>query len=228
MCLWLANSAKKKLWHFIAILYTPKLGPKFGLSYRASRELSIELLTARGWRVEWWFFWHSNGQLLFAPWFFTMMKASSAWKHYGLNFWSMRNPTQNLWFYWLYYSQFARPTIVNNKKGQFTKFYPKFHLTHEFLTYTNIIIIWFSLLVWISHIVAAHAPISHFSGARAPISHFLGFEFLSLPACARKFLTFGFEFLTFCTPALWISHFLHAGRSNGDLPARASRSITWY
>ncbi len=31
-------------------------------------------------------------------------------------------------------------------KGLFTKFYPKFQLTREFLTYSNIIIIWFSLL----------------------------------------------------------------------------------
>ncbi len=31
-------------------------------------------------------------------------------------------------------------------KGQFPKFYPKFHLTRKFLTNANIIIIWFSLL----------------------------------------------------------------------------------
>ena len=77
--------------------------------------------------------------------------------------------------------------------GQFTKFYPKFHLTREFLTNTIIIIIWFSLLcldfsllVWISHFLCAHVWISHFT-----------FEFLTFRAGVFEFLTFMFEFLTF-------------------------------
>ncbi len=67
------------------------------------------------------------------------------------------------------------------------------------------------------------ARISHFSCANAQISHFW-LKFLTFPARLHKFLTFHSEFLTFCTQALWISHFSHAGMSNGDLPARASPS----
>ncbi len=100
---------------------------------------------------------------------------------------------------------------LRKHEGQFTKFYPKFHLTREFLTFANIIIIWFSLLVWISHIVAAHTPISHFSGARAPISHFWSLNFSLCRRARANFSLLGFnfslfarrhsEFLTFCTQA---------------------------
>ncbi len=78
--------------------------------------------------------------------------------------------------------------IMNFFYGRFTKFYPKFHYLREFLTFTNIILIWFSLLVWISHFSCADARISHFL---VWISHFwplfpwnshFSIEFLTLPA----------------------------------------------
>ncbi len=118
----------------------------------------------------------------------------------------MRSRTENL------YGRIINLSVnfEENKKtiiiGRLTKFYPKFHLTCEFLTNTNILYIFKS----------------HFT-----------FEFLTFPARPRQFLTLCFNF-SLCRRGranfslyVWISHFsseaLTFHSCHHGVPARRGR-----
>ncbi len=102
--------------------------------------------------------WRANSSLLMGTWYYAtgshgcVVSASCITWFFWANAWHSVTPLKQRLCIFSRRVFFLKYWIGRELKyfyyllGQFTKIYPKFHLTREFLTNTNKNIIWFSLL----------------------------------------------------------------------------------